>query len=96
MIKKNYKYWIPVNIYIYSYLFYLNINKYKKNKKKIKDVPTCELNKLDVYKTACKIIDVIPISYYADNMNNEELIMRNHGLGPKGAKAISESLNVTT
>ncbi|KAG4087761.1 hypothetical protein H8356DRAFT_1727909 [Neocallimastix lanati (nom. inval.)] len=59
------------------------------------DVPTCELNKLDVYKTACKIIDVIPISYYADNMNNEELIMRNHGLGPKGAKAISESLNKT-
>jgi len=27
-------------------------------------------------------------------MNKDELIMRNHGLGPKGAKAISESLNV--
>ncbi|OUM60158.1 hypothetical protein PIROE2DRAFT_21130 [Piromyces sp. E2] len=59
------------------------------------DVPTCELNKLDVYKTACKIIDVIPVSYYAENMNKEECIMRNHGLGPKGAKAISESLNKT-
>uniref|UniRef100_H2Z4D9 Uncharacterized protein n=1 Tax=Ciona savignyi TaxID=51511 RepID=H2Z4D9_CIOSA len=39
------------------------------------------------YKEACKQFGVIPVSYFLRHMQEQELIMRHHGLGPAGAKA---------
>ncbi|XP_039253533.1 uncharacterized protein LOC120330708 isoform X1 [Styela clava] len=44
------------------------------------------------YKEACKQFGVIPVSYFLRHMQDTELIMRHHGLGPAGGKAIAVSL----
>nr|CAB3263531.1 leucine-rich repeat-containing protein-like [Phallusia mammillata] len=44
------------------------------------------------YRDACKQYGVIPVSYFLRHMQDSELIMRHHGLGPAGAKAIAVSL----
>ena len=46
------------------------------------------------YKEACKQYGVIPVSYFLRHMQDTELIMRHHGLGPAGGKAIAVSLVV--
>ena len=47
------------------------------------------------YKEACKQCGVIPVSYFLRHMQDTELIMRHHGLGAAGAKAIAISLVVS-
>lgn len=49
----------------------------------------------DLYIEACKLVGVIPVSYFLRNM--EELVMNlnHHGLGPKGTKAIAIALVVS-
>ena len=44
---------------------------------------------------ACKRYNVVPASYFLRNMKRENLIMRHHGLGPKGAHAIAIALVVS-
>ncbi|XP_078480982.1 uncharacterized protein LOC100187037 isoform X1 [Ciona intestinalis] len=44
------------------------------------------------YKVACKQFGVIPVSYFLRHMQDQDLVMRHHGLGPAGAKAIAVSL----
>jgi len=44
------------------------------------------------YKDACRQFGVIPVSYFLRHMQDTELIMRHHGLGPAGTKAIAVSL----
>lgn len=44
------------------------------------------------YKEACKQCGVIPVSYFLRHMQDTELVMKHHGLGPAGAKAIAVSL----
>lgn len=36
------------------------------------------------------------MSYFVKHINDKEFIMRNHGLGPNGAKAISKPLQLNT
>ena len=47
------------------------------------------------YKDACRQFGVIPVSYFLRHMQDTELIMRHHGLGPAGTKAIAVSLVVS-
>ncbi|XP_076812047.1 uncharacterized protein LOC143458996 [Clavelina lepadiformis] len=44
------------------------------------------------YREACKQYGVIPVSYFLRHMQDTELIMRHHGLGGAGTKAIAVSL----
>ena len=48
------------------------------------------------YKEACRLNSVIPVSYFLRHISDTELIMKHHGLGPAGAKAIAISLVVST
>ncbi|XP_019620314.1 PREDICTED: leucine-rich repeat-containing protein 74B-like isoform X2 [Branchiostoma belcheri] len=48
------------------------------------------------YKEACKQIGVVPVSYFLRHMQDSELVMMHHGLGPLGAKAIATSLVTNT
>lgn len=52
------------------------------------------LNNKEKYKQACKECGVIPASYFLRNMTNQRLNIAHHGLGEKGAKAISIALMV--
>lgn len=46
------------------------------------------------YKEACRLNGVIPVSYFLRHIADTELVMKHHGLGPAGSKAISIALVV--
>ncbi|XP_039272007.1 uncharacterized protein LOC120346351 isoform X2 [Styela clava] len=50
----------------------------------------------DIYLRSCEQLGVVPASYFLAHMNNPSLNMSHHGLGPRGAKAISPPLVVNT
>ncbi|XP_063723252.1 leucine-rich repeat-containing protein 74A-like isoform X2 [Symsagittifera roscoffensis] len=50
----------------------------------------------EIYVEACKRYNVVPASYFQRNMRKENLIMRHHGLGAKGAQAIAVALVTNT
>ncbi|XP_068947807.1 leucine-rich repeat-containing protein 74A [Petaurus breviceps papuanus] len=46
----------------------------------------------DLYLEACKLVGVIPVSYFIRNMEETHMNLNHHGLGPKGTKAIAIAL----
>lgn len=48
------------------------------------------------YKEACRLNGVIPVSYFLRHIADTELVMKHHGLGPAGSKAISIALVTNT
>ncbi|KAL1273773.1 hypothetical protein QQF64_026587 [Cirrhinus molitorella] len=48
------------------------------------------------YREACKMLNVIPVSYFLRNMNQSELNMMHYGLGSQGTKALAISLVTNT
>ena len=46
------------------------------------------------YLKICKNLGIVPASYYLKHINDSQLSLKHHGLGPKGARAIAESLRV--
>ncbi len=48
-----------------------------------------------VYMECCKSHNVIPASYFLRHMQDAELEMKHHGLGPHGVKPIAVALVVS-
>ncbi|XP_032300524.1 leucine-rich repeat-containing protein 74A isoform X3 [Coturnix japonica] len=46
----------------------------------------------DLYLEACRLMEVVPVSYFAQNLSEPYINLNHHGLGPKGAKAIAIAL----
>ncbi|XP_075782929.1 leucine-rich repeat-containing protein 74A isoform X1 [Pelodiscus sinensis] len=46
----------------------------------------------ELYLEACKLVGVVPVSYFIRNMEEPYMNLNHHGLGPKGAKAIAIAL----
>ncbi|XP_028922644.1 leucine-rich repeat-containing protein 74A isoform X4 [Ornithorhynchus anatinus] len=46
----------------------------------------------ELYLEACKVVGVIPVSYFLRNMEEAYMNLNHHGLGPKGTKAIAIAL----
>uniref|UniRef100_A0ACB8G4P0 Leucine-rich repeat-containing protein 74A n=1 Tax=Sphaerodactylus townsendi TaxID=933632 RepID=A0ACB8G4P0_9SAUR len=46
----------------------------------------------ELYREACKLVKVIPVSYFIRNMEEPVMNLNHHGLGPKGTKAIAIAL----
>ncbi|XP_074853617.1 leucine-rich repeat-containing protein 74A [Carettochelys insculpta] len=46
----------------------------------------------EIYLEACKIVGVVPVSYFLRNMEEPYMNLNHHGLGPKGTKAIAIAL----
>ena len=47
-----------------------------------------------LYLAACANIGVTPVSYFYRHIEDKDMILRHHGLGSKGAKAIAIALVV--
>lgn len=49
------------------------------------------------YRKCCKMLGIIPVSHLLRDLLNKEtsISLRHHGLGPKGAKAVSAALAVS-
>lgn len=54
-----------------------------------KDMSTAE-----VYLQACKLVGVIPVSYFLRNLGCATINLNHHGLGPLGGKALAIALVV--
>ena len=46
------------------------------------------------YVNECNRLGVIPVSFFKRHVHDNHFVMRNHGLGPLGAKAICKPLTV--
>ncbi|KAF6131288.1 leucine rich repeat containing 74A [Phyllostomus discolor] len=46
----------------------------------------------ELYTEACKLVGVVPVSYFLRNMEEAFLNLNHHGLGPNGTKAIAIAL----
>uniref|UniRef100_A0A8C4VM99 Leucine rich repeat containing 74A n=1 Tax=Gopherus evgoodei TaxID=1825980 RepID=A0A8C4VM99_9SAUR len=46
----------------------------------------------ELYLEACKLVGVVPVSYFLRNMEEPYVNLNHHGLGPQGAKAIAIAL----
>ena len=49
----------------------------------------------ELYTEACKLVGVVPVSYFLRNMEEAFLNLNHHGLGPNGTKAIAIALVVS-
>ncbi len=47
------------------------------------------------YIRQCNNLGIIPVSYFKRHVNDRKFVMRSHGLGPLGAKAIAKPLMVS-
>ncbi|KAI8897574.1 hypothetical protein BC833DRAFT_526913 [Globomyces pollinis-pini] len=53
-------------------------------------------NEQDLYLKSCKALGLVPVSYISKRLDQPELSMPYHGLGPLGAQALSKVLEVNT
>lgn len=49
----------------------------------------------ELYMEACKLVGVVPVSYFIRNMEESYMNLNHHGLGPQGTKAIAIALVVS-
>lgn len=49
----------------------------------------------DVYLQACKLVGVVPVSYFIRNLDSTAMTLSHHGLGPLGCKALAIALVVS-
>lgn len=50
-------------------------------------------NAEDPYLKACKLLNCIPVSYIITNLESSQIVMRNRGLGARGAQAFAQALD---
>lgn len=50
-------------------------------------------NTTRAYETACKVLGIVPVKYFADRLTSTEIVMKHHGLGAKGAQAIANVMD---
>ena len=50
----------------------------------------------DIYEESCKKHGVTPVSYLKKRLTEPEIVMKSHGLGPQGAKAVAIALVVSS
>ncbi|KAM9354867.1 uncharacterized protein lrrc74a [Pholidichthys leucotaenia] len=51
-----------------------------------------EMSTVEVYMQACKLVGVVPVSYFIRNLDSQTMTLTHHGLGPQGCKALAIAL----
>lgn len=49
----------------------------------------------EIYLRACKLIGVVPVSYFIRNLDCTTMTLSHHGLGPLGCEALAIALTVS-
>lgn len=49
----------------------------------------------ELYLQACKLVGVVPVSYFVRNLDSTTMTLNHHGLGPLGCKALAIALVVS-
>lgn len=53
------------------------------------------MSTVEVYLQACKLVGVVPVSYFIRNLDSTTMSLTHHGLGPLGCKALAIALVVS-
>ncbi|XP_029973324.1 leucine-rich repeat-containing protein 74A [Salarias fasciatus] len=51
-----------------------------------------EMSTAEVYMQACKLVGVVPVSYFLRNLDSPTMSLAHHGLGPLGCRALATAL----
>lgn len=54
-----------------------------------------ETSVAEVYLQACRLVGVVPVSYFIRNLDSPTMTLSHHGLGPLGCKALAIALVVS-
>uniref|UniRef100_A0A8C3J8Y8 Uncharacterized protein n=1 Tax=Calidris pygmaea TaxID=425635 RepID=A0A8C3J8Y8_9CHAR len=46
----------------------------------------------ELYLEACRLMEVVPVSHFIQNLTEPYINLNHHGLGPKGVKAVAVAL----
>lgn len=78
-----------ITVYIYSHLLIwaYSFSEIEESNK--------EMSIPEVYLQACKLVGVVPVSYFIRNYDSTTMILNHHGLGPLGCKALAIALVVS-
>lgn len=47
-----------------------------------------------IYLKACKLVGVVPVSYFIRNLDSTTMALSHHGVGPSGCEALALALTV--
>lgn len=47
-----------------------------------------------IYLKACKLVGVVPVSYFIRNLDSPTMTLSHHGIGPSGCEALAIALTV--
>lgn len=47
-----------------------------------------------IYLKACKLVGVVPVSYFIRNLDSTTMTLSHHGIGPSGCEALAIALTV--
>ena len=50
----------------------------------------------ELYQKSCQVLQVVVSTYFLKNLKKDKIIMKHHGLGPVGCKAIAAPLVVSS
>lgn len=53
------------------------------------------MKRLQAYLDSCSYLGITPVTYLSRQMSNRGLVMRNHSIGPQGARALAIALLVS-
>ncbi|KAK6176184.1 hypothetical protein SNE40_014514 [Patella caerulea] len=74
----------------------LNQNEYDTDLEMEKEADEFDVTGRQLYITACKHLAIVPVSYFLQHMQEPTLVMKYHGLGPLGIKAVALALQINT
>lgn len=60
-----------------------------------KEVSNKETSISELYLQACKLVGVVPVSFFIRNLESTTMTLSHHGLGPLGCKALAVALVVS-
>lgn len=77
---------IPFFLYLY-----IHPEELEKNEKGKNDAETSVGR---IYLKACKLVSVVPVSYFMRNLDSATMTLSHHGIGPSGCEALAIALTV--
>jgi len=63
---------------------------------RVEEKPEFDVTGRATYLTACRVLGVVPVSYFLRRMTESHMCLAHHGLGALGMKALSYPLMVGT
>lgn len=78
---------MELNALVFSWVWSFYSDNMKVNK---------EMSVAEVYMQACKLVGVVPVSYFIRNLGSPTMTLTHHGLGPLGCKALAIALVVSS